>query len=309
MESHSYRIARTYFALLCLVNVCMTASAQTGSITDGTRTEKASELPPDLQDASRAVQDRLKADRIRRNSLERRVARFVASRAPLSHVVFCLNRLGVNVCYERVAGPVDRYVDADGVSAFVTDKPISLTLDDVTVREILDEICKADSRYTWKGDERRGLYILHPRRDSRLTVTVGPVKESGNPYEVLARISRKHHLPVLATDVIRGGNNLPDVALDLPRCTALELLNEIVGQHPGMTWRAAEDVTLNYPGSAWAESVQLEYPPVTKGEHSNSAWRYKIVERRINGVPIVTVERQATGMQSSRPAGPGTNRP
>ncbi|MCI0358330.1 MAG: hypothetical protein L0211_07600 [Planctomycetaceae bacterium] len=249
-------------------------------------------MPSSLQKPADIAKARVAAERIRRNSLDRRVDRVVVSQAPVSLVVFSLNRLGIHVCHEHAAGATDSYIDAKGVSAFATDNAISLDLTGASVRQILDEVCKADGRYTWQHDARLKLCILKPRNGSRLNFHVRPVKDRGNPQEVLARIARNQSVTAFAPGIIRGDNNLPDIGLELARSSAIELLNEIVGQHPGMTWRFDGHVSFNYPRSPTAEAIRLEYSPLRKGRHANSDWRYEIVERTITGVPTVTVERQ-----------------
>ena len=305
MDEFSKRIVWMVCALLCFVEISTTARAQISTVAD--QKQGGAALPLDLQELARDARERAKADRIRRNSLERRIDRFLVANAPVSHVVFCLNRLGVNVCHERVAGPVDSFVDVDGVSAFATDETISMSLTGASVRDVLDEICRVDRRYLWTQDARRGLFIIKPRHGSRLDFSLGPVKESGKPDDVLARVSRKYDVPLFMPDVIRGSTSLPDVTVDLPRCTAFEFLNEIVAQRPGMTWRLGEKVTFN-DAMIGAEAVQLEYPAVIKGVHSNSDWRYKIVDRVINGIPTVTVERQTTRAQAAPAVDPGATR-
>ena len=187
-----------------------------------------------------------------RNSIDRTIDSFIVEQCPLYYAIYGIRQLGINLCHETIAGQMNAYVDPDGVSVFASDRPISIHLKDATIREILDRVCEADPRYAWTHDERRGLVVLAPKEQSRLQVLVGPLKDSGNPTEVLQRLHRTSKGSPFAPGIGRGGNNLPDIALDSSRCTATELLNQIVSQHPGMTW--------SYGGSALFRMCEARPP-------------------------------------------------
>ncbi len=253
---------------------------------------------PEIADALRKLgyqrRTDLKEEASRRNSTARRVESFVAKNAPLNLVVLSLNRLGYHVCHEVVVAKHEWYVDDNGTPAFATDIPISISLSKCSVGEILDTICEEDPRYVWTHDALHGVFVLAPKENGRLKFSVGPVKDRGNPVDILRPLDANSEVP-LATQVIRGHNNLPDVQLDLPRCTATELLNEIVGQHPGMTWGFSGRASFNYILHSSADAVKIEFPPLKKGEPANSPWSYDFVERPINGASTVVIDKRPKG--------------
>jgi hypothetical protein len=193
-----------------------------------------------------------------------------------------------------VAAKHEWYVDDSGTPAFATDKPISIGLSKCSVAEILDAICEEDPRYVWTQDATHAVFVLAPKENGRLKFAVGPVRDKGNPVDVLKRLDANSDVP-LATLVIRGHNHLPDVQVDLPRCTATQLLNEIAGQHPGMTWGFGGRASFNYIPHASADAVQIEFPPLKKGDPVNSPWSYDFVERSINGVSTVVIDKRPKG--------------
>jgi hypothetical protein len=269
--------------------------------TDGSR------AGPEITDALRRLgyqrRTDLKEEAAQRNSTARRIESFVAKNAPLNLVVLSLNRLGYHVCHEVVVAKHEWYVDDNNTPAFATDIPVSIGLSKCSVGEILDAICEEDPRYVWSQDVAHGVFVLAPKEHGRLKFAVGPVKDKGNPVDVLKRLDANSEVP-LATQVIRGHNNLPDVQLDLPRCTATELLNEIVGQHPGMTWGFGGRASFNYIPHASADAVKIEFPSLKKGEPADSPWSYDFVERSIKGVSTVVIDKRPRGRVSVATAAP-----
>ena len=289
LSSHPFR---QYCAIVALFLFWLVPSAMVDAQTGGSRT--GAEIADALRKLGYQRRTDLKEEAARRNSTARRVESFVAKNAPLNLVVLSLNRLGYHVCHEVVAAKQVWYVDDHGTPAFATDNPISIGLSKCSVAEILDAICEEDPRYGWKHDAAHGVFILAPKEHSRLKLFVGPVKDKGNPVEVLRHLDSNAEIP-LAPIVIQGHNNLPQVELDLPRCTAVELLNEIVAQHPGMTWGFGGRASFNYIPHASADAVQIEFPPLKKGDPVNSPWSYDFVERSINGVSTVVIDKRPKG--------------
>jgi len=251
-----------------------------------------------LRELGRIARERAAKEALKRSSLDREIGTFVVTNAPLYYVVYSLNALGVRVCHEAVDADHDSYVDSDGVAAFAADKHISVALNDVTVRKILDHICAKDPRYIWTEDAASGFVVLAPREHSLLGFPVGPVKDKGNPVEVLERLDRRSETP-LAPLVIKG-HDLPDIQIDSPRCSATELLNQIVAQHPGMTWGFGGRASFNYVRTTTADAVRIEFPSLTKGKPVNLEWKYDVAERSIDGVSTVTVEKRRTARAVTR---------
>src|SRR5262245_49849564 len=116
-------------------------------------------------------------------SLDRKVPLFNVKNGSLSRAVTGLRWIGVDVCFEAVDAAPQWYVDSDSVGAFSTDRLFAISLKDVSVREILDAICKDDPRYHWKEAADGKLVVLEPRERSRLQFKVGPVKGKGHPLQ------------------------------------------------------------------------------------------------------------------------------
>jgi hypothetical protein len=285
----------------CFLFACRTSIAQSDS-----SKERTDEAIKDLQKVAQTTKDRLSEQARVRNRLDRHVDCFIVKNCPLYYVVYGIRNLGIGICHEAAAGNHEWYIDQEGVAAFATDKVVSLDLSGATVREILDRVCQVDQRYTWTHDAKRGLVVLAPKRESRLQFVIGPIKDSGNPTELLRRLDVRSSAPPLANMLILGDNNLPDIVVDVPRCSATELLNHIVAQHPGMTWGFGGRVSFSYTPNTTAEAVRIEFPPVSKGTPVNGDWRYKVVERRIDGVSTLTLEKRRLAkpldlVQPSRP--------
>ncbi len=235
------------------------------------------------------------ADKARqRRSLDRKISVFVATNAPLYYVVSSLRDLGIQVCYEVV--PVEQawYMDNDGVPAFPADTLISIAAKESTVRSILDRICAADPRYKWVEDQENELVVLAPKENSRLDFLVGPVKDAGNPVDVLERIDHTFHT-ALAPLFRKGDNNLPRIELDAPRCSAKELLNRMAAQKPGLTWGFGGRVQFTYVSITSADAVRIEFPELRKGQQGqpvNMEWRYKVVEGSMDGISTMQVKKR-----------------
>jgi hypothetical protein len=227
-----------------------------------------------------------------RNSLDRRIGQFRVKSGALHHAISGLHCLGVDVCYEQVLEKREWYVDKDGTAVFATDHLFAIDLKDASLQEVMDQICKQDARYAWTHVAKYGLIVLAPRNNSQLQFRLGAVKDKGNPTEVLQRIDDSKQGPPLANVVIRGDNKLPDVDLDVPSGTATELLNQIVAQHPGMTWGFGGRVVFSYVPGNKAQAVDIEFPEVTKGDPTNRQWSYDIAEKRISGVLTVTAQKR-----------------
>jgi len=217
-----------------------------------------------------------------------RIPRFSAKNASLFYVVNALNRLGVPLCHEEVHVPGDPYVDSDGVGVFYTGTLLSLDLSQATVPEILDKICALDTRYKWENSD--GLVALMPRLSSRLALEVGPIKQKSSILDVLRRASSASGTSILMPLVIIGPP-MPVVDIDLPRCTAADLLSAIARQHAGMTWHVTERAAFSQ-FNGWARAVEIEFPQLRKGKASNVSSYYDIVERLVNGVPTVVIEKR-----------------
>jgi hypothetical protein len=275
------------------------------------------DIPPNHQERMQALRDQLKhisefnnrrlADEARqRRSLDRKVSVFVATNAPLYYVVSGLRDLGIQVCHEVVPADQAWYMDGDGVPAFPADTLISIALKDASIRSILDRICAADPRYRWFEDKENGLVVLSPKENSRLDFLVGPIKDAGNPVDLLEKIDQTSGT-ALAPLARKGDNNLPSVELDSPRCSARQLLNRMAAQRPGLTWGFAGRVQFNYEPHTSSDAVRIEFPELRrgqKGEPLNMEWRYKVVEGSVDGVPTTHVKkvRLANGPGAQAPA-------
>ena len=284
-------VRRAFLVLLlaCLSLWCRTALAQEDlPLPDEDRVK---EILARLKPVGELIKRRLDDEERQRSSLDRKVSMFVVTNAPLYHVVDGLRALGVPLCVETIPAEQDWYIDGDGVPAFAADKLISMAVEEATVRSILDRICAADPRYQWRDETEHGLVVLEPKEHSRLGFFVGAVKDSGNPVEVLRRVDQISGT-ALAPLVSKGDNNLPDIALDAPRCSARNLLNLMASQRPGLTWGFAGRVLFSYLPHTSANAVRIEFPEVRKGRPTNGSWRYSIVERRVEGIPTMTVEKR-----------------
>lgn len=238
------------------------------------------------------ARSRLVEEAKKRNSLDRQIDTFVVRNCPLNYAVHSIRALGISICFEAIITEPDWYVDPEGVAVFATDKPITIELTQTTPRKILEVICNADPRYNWTDDAKHGLIVLAPSKNSRLKFPVAPVKDSGNPRDVLEHVSRNMGVTVFAPGGAAGDNNLPDVVLKTSRCPATDFLNQMVAQHPGMTWGFGGRVSFNYMPNTMANAVRIEFPPVTKGEPHQTGWHYTIVEHTIDGVSTVVVEKR-----------------
>ena len=247
-----------------------------------------------LEKVAGEVKARLASEAATRNRLDRQINRFQVKNGPMYYVVRSLRQLGINVCHEAVDADVEWYLDSEDVAAFAADGVFTIDFQGGSVRQLMDRICEVDPRYKWTHYTKGGLIVLAPKDRSRLDVLVGPAKDEGNPVEILLRLDRAQNAPPLAPSVIRGHNNLPNVVLDSPRCSATELLNQIVAQHPGMTWGFGGRASFNYVRNTTADAVRIEFPSLTKGKPVSSEWTYDVAERLIDGVSTVVVEKRRT---------------
>ncbi len=230
--------------------------------------------------------------------LEMRIPKFRVRNAPLTYVVQMINALGVQVCYEGVIGeqPWQGYVDQQGVIAFHADRLYSLDLAGVSVAELLDEIVKADSRYTWTRVMGTNVLNLVPRRGSQLDFEVGPVDEVDNPLNIIMKLGRKPAWRLLSPSIVRGGRH-PEMTVNVDRCSARQLLNQMARQRAGLSWHCSPGAPL--PGTTFVyvpdplvQQVMLVYPKLAPGKTTNLKFRYDIKWDHVaDGVATVIVEK------------------
>ena len=230
--------------------------------------------------------------------LRRRIRRFEVKNIPIVYAVVALNKLGVDVCFERVQyDKSDEYVDRDGVRLFLADRLISIDLKNAEVRQILDQLVEQHPLYRWVAVPGTSLINLIPKK-SQLEFNIGPMNVHGNPYRILGNTAA---FP--GSERLRGGfrgGHLPKVTLKLPRCSARDFLNAMVKQHPGLVWRFSQfnlrvpsswSVSFNQAPKPYMDEVLVVFPDARKGKLTNTSIRYEMKARNVNGVRRLVLKR------------------
>jgi hypothetical protein len=239
-------------------------------------------LPLAWEKPVKSTENAMKTDKAR-DIFELRVRKFQVQNATLRSVVEMIDALGIQLCWEEVVGEnqfgtldgLTRYVDEQGVQVCHADKLLNLNLVNVPVPELLDAVVKADSRYVWTRVPDTNVLILEPHV-SQLDFEVGPVKEIGNPIDILLHMANNPTWQRIAPANIVGGH-YPTVSLNVDRCSARELLNLIARQRTGLSWICRRTGTiLRYVPKALVQQVKLLYPTLVPGEPTALKTQYNI---------------------------------
>lgn len=195
--------------------------------------------------------------------LDLKVDKFVVDKATIEEALAKLHRYGIRVCLEKVPRPRSS-----------EEKRVSLELSEVSIRNILDEIVKADPRYEWEyvtlptGCDLVNVLPKGAKEDPEDLLNIEVVtfkvdditieKAISNIYDFCPELQRRIKYKGEAGSILmgipmKGQRRVREVSLLLENVTLREILNELIcmSSNSGAGWLFEFIIDESYPSGGY----------------------------------------------------------